>query len=92
MAPRCFFLCLIFIDPSANVFSPAPKNSRVANWRCSVYWLRAVRTKRSPALEIGDQTVKTHVANVLGKLHADNRAQAVTQALKRGLIGLEELE
>jgi DNA-binding NarL/FixJ family response regulator len=44
------------------------------------------------ALEIGDQTVKTHVANVLGKLHADNRAQAVTQALKRGLIGLQELE
>jgi NarL family two-component system response regulator LiaR len=43
-------------------------------------------------LEIGDETVKTHVANVLGKLHSENRAQAVAQALKRGLVTLEELE
>jgi two-component system, NarL family, response regulator LiaR len=38
------------------------------------------------ALEIGDETVKTHVTNVLGKLQAENRAQAVAQALKRGLV------
>ncbi len=44
------------------------------------------------ALEIGDETVKTHVGNVLGKLQAENRAQAVSHALKRGLVMLEELE
>jgi NarL family two-component system response regulator LiaR len=43
-------------------------------------------------LGIGDETVKTHVGNVLGKLMAENRAQAVVQALKRGLIGLDGLE
>jgi DNA-binding NarL/FixJ family response regulator len=37
-------------------------------------------------LEIGDETVKTHVTNVLGKLQAENRAQAAAQALKRGLV------
>lgn len=44
------------------------------------------------ALAIGDETVKTHVGNVLGKLEAQNRAQATVQALKRGLVRLEELE
>ena len=44
------------------------------------------------ALDIGDETVKTHVARVLAKLEVENRAQAIVQALKRGLVGLEELE
>jgi DNA-binding NarL/FixJ family response regulator len=43
------------------------------------------------ALAIGDETVKTHVGNVFGKLQVENRAQAVVQALKRGLVSLEEL-
>ena len=42
-------------------------------------------------LAIGDETVKTHVTNVLGKLQAENRAQAVAFALKRGLVNLEEI-
>jgi DNA-binding NarL/FixJ family response regulator len=44
------------------------------------------------ALAIGDETVKTHVGNVLAKLQVENRAQAAVQALKRGLVSLEELE
>ena len=44
------------------------------------------------ALSIGDETVKTHVGNVLAKLDVENRAQATVQALRRGLISLEELE
>lgn len=43
-------------------------------------------------LGIGDETVKTHVGHVLGKLMAENRAQAVVQALKRGLVEIDELE
>jgi DNA-binding NarL/FixJ family response regulator len=43
-------------------------------------------------LGIGDETVKTHVGHVLSKLRAENRAQATVQALKRGLIALEDLE
>jgi two-component system, NarL family, response regulator LiaR len=44
------------------------------------------------SLAISEETVKTHVGHVLGKLQADNRMQALVQALKRGLITLEELE
>ena len=44
------------------------------------------------ALSIGDETVKTHVGNLLAKLQVENRAQATVQALRRGLVSLEELE
>jgi DNA-binding NarL/FixJ family response regulator len=43
------------------------------------------------ALCISEETVKTHVGNVLGKLQVENRAQAIVQALRRGLVSLEEL-
>ena len=44
------------------------------------------------ALSIGDETVKTHLGNVFSKLNVENRAQAIVQALKRGLVTLEELD
>jgi len=43
------------------------------------------------ALGVSEETVKTHVANVLAKLQVENRAQAAVQALKRGLISIDEL-
>jgi DNA-binding NarL/FixJ family response regulator len=43
------------------------------------------------ALRISDETVKTHVGHVLSKLQVENRAQAIVQALRRGLVTLEEL-
>jgi NarL family two-component system response regulator LiaR len=43
------------------------------------------------ALSIGEETVKSHVGNVLGKLQVENRSQAIVQALKRGLVKLEDL-
>jgi DNA-binding NarL/FixJ family response regulator len=44
------------------------------------------------ALFISEETVKTHVGSLLSKLQVNNRAQAIVQALKRGLVSLEELE
>lgn len=44
------------------------------------------------ALVIGEETVKSHVARLLGKLGVQNRAQAIVQALKRGLVALDELD
>ena len=44
------------------------------------------------ALAVGEETVKTHVGNVLSKLHVENRSQAIVQALKLGLVSLDELE
>jgi two-component system, NarL family, response regulator LiaR len=43
------------------------------------------------ALVVGEETVKTHVGNVLAKLHVENRSQAIVQALKLGLVSLDEL-
>ncbi len=39
-------------------------------------------------LDISDQTVKFHVAQVCGKLGAINRTDAVRRAVRRGLIAL----
>jgi NarL family two-component system response regulator LiaR len=36
-------------------------------------------------LTISEKTVKTHVSNILGKLHVDDRTQAAIYALKKGL-------
>jgi len=40
-------------------------------------------------LSISEGTVKGHVVNILTKLEANDRTQAVTNALKRGIIRLE---
>jgi two-component system, NarL family, response regulator len=42
------------------------------------------------ALSISEGTVKFHVNNILGKLAADDRTQAVTIALQRGILHLDE--
>jgi DNA-binding NarL/FixJ family response regulator len=44
------------------------------------------------ALDLSEETVKTHVAHLLAKLQVENRAQAIVQSLKRGLVTLDELD
>jgi len=44
------------------------------------------------ALTVSDETVKTHVGNILTKLQLAHRTQAVIYALKNGLISLDEIE
>jgi DNA-binding NarL/FixJ family response regulator len=39
-------------------------------------------------LFIAEETVKSHVTNILAKLHANDRTHAVTTALRRGIIQL----
>ena len=41
-------------------------------------------------LVISDATVRTHVSNILGKLHLASRTQAALYALRGGLASLEE--
>jgi two-component system, NarL family, response regulator LiaR len=38
-------------------------------------------------LEIAERTVRTHVSNILEKLHLANRTQATLYALKKGIVG-----
>jgi NarL family two-component system response regulator LiaR len=44
------------------------------------------------ALFISEETVKTHVSSVLAKLNAGNRAQAIVQAIKRGVVSLDDVD
>jgi NarL family two-component system response regulator LiaR len=44
------------------------------------------------ALTVSDETVKTHVGNILTKLQLAHRTQAVIYALKKGLISLDEID
>ncbi|HET8844094.1 MAG TPA: response regulator transcription factor [Ktedonobacteraceae bacterium] len=44
------------------------------------------------ALTVSDETVKTHVGNILTKLQLAHRTQAVIYALKKGLILLDEID
>lgn len=44
------------------------------------------------ALTVSDETVKTHVGNLLTKLQLAHRTQTVIYALKKGLISLDEIE
>jgi len=39
------------------------------------------------ALVISEKTVKTHVSNILGKLHLDDRTQLAIYAINHGLVG-----
>lgn len=59
-----------------------------------LYQLAHGRTNReiSTNLMIGEETVKTHIANILSKMQMTHRTQAVVYALKQGLISLDELD
>jgi two-component system, NarL family, response regulator LiaR len=43
------------------------------------------------ALFIGEETVKTHISNILGKLRLTHRTQAVIYAIKQNLVSIDEL-
>lgn len=43
-------------------------------------------------LYLREATVRTHVSNVLGKLHLANRVQATLYALKKGIASLDDSE
>ena len=44
----------------------------------------------STSLGISEETVKSHVKNILAKLQAKDRTEAVTLALKRGIVHLPD--
>ena len=57
-------------------------------------WLAHGKTNREIAAElvVSEETIKTHVGNILSKLQMTQRTQAVIAALKQGLISLDEID
>lgn len=53
-------------------------------------WIAKGRSNKeiAAALGVSDETVKTHVSNVMQKLNAQDRAHAVTEAIRLGWIEL----
>jgi NarL family two-component system response regulator LiaR len=49
------------------------------------------RANKAIALELGlsEKTVKTHVSNILGKLHVSDRTQAALYAVRERLVDLD---
>jgi DNA-binding NarL/FixJ family response regulator len=41
------------------------------------------------ALDISENTVKTHIKNIFGKLDVSDRTSATTTAIKRGLVRID---
>jgi NarL family two-component system response regulator LiaR len=86
-----------YIDPSvAKELVQAPAGSDDLTAR-EVEVLRQLALGQSnkeiaASLSVSEETVKTHVGHILAKLRVENRSQAIVQALKRGLVTLEELE
>jgi DNA-binding NarL/FixJ family response regulator len=48
----------------------------------------AANKEISAKLNIAQSTVKTHITNIFQKLGVNDRTEAVTQALKKGIIRL----
>ena len=86
-----------YIDPGVGrqiIQAANPADGLTPRERETLRYVALGRSNKEIAvlLSIADETVKTHVANLLSKLQVENRAQAVVQALRRGLISLEDLE
>ena len=76
--------------PAAQPPAPDPLTDR------ELEVLRLVATGLSNAevasrLVITEATVRSHMSNILGKLHLDNRVQATLYALQEGIVSLDEV-
>jgi two-component system, NarL family, response regulator LiaR len=85
-----------YIDPSVSdqvLHASSPRDELTPREREVLRRLALGLSNRdiADALCISEETVKTHVGSVLAKLQVENRAQAIVQALRRGLVTLEEL-
>jgi len=80
------------IDYSRVLAQPAAMRAQLTARELSVLQLMATSaTNRAIAeqLGVGEETVRTHVKNILRKLDQSNRTQAVFEGVRRGLISLD---
>jgi DNA-binding NarL/FixJ family response regulator len=83
-----------YIDPNAAGALAAPGEA-LSPREIDVLRLLArghANKKIAAALRIGEETVKTHVSNLIAKLGAENRTEVIVQALRRGVLAREEMD
>ena len=83
------------VEPSPRVPEQRPLVEPLTGREVEVLKLVAQgRSNREIAdqLVIAEGTVRTHVSNILGKLHLASRTQATLYALREGLASLDEAE
>jgi len=82
-----------YIDPSIGRDAIVPEVLTVRETEVLRHVALGLSNKDiAAALSVREETVKTHVTHVLAKLDVANRSQAIVQALKRGIVALDELE
>jgi len=77
----------------ARLTQPLPQPDRLTERELEVLRLAArgqTNKQIGVALQISDRTVQNHLANIYGKLAVASRTEAVTAALQRGLIALDD--
>lgn len=78
-------------QPVNKPLTPDPLTGREVDVVCLVAQGLSNR-QIADQLVIGEATVRTHVGNILNKLHLANRVQATLYALREGLTSLDEIE
>ena len=77
-----------FASDRAPALSGLPDRTR--DGRAAADRAKACPTRRSPlALGVAEKTVKTHVSNILQKLHLADRTQAALYAVRERLVDLD---
>ena len=77
--------------PSNNPLTPEPLTQREVDVLHQV--AQGISNKKiAEHLVIGEATVRTHVGNILSKLHLANRVQATLYALREGLASLDDMD
>ncbi|MCJ7514562.1 MAG: response regulator transcription factor [Dehalococcoidia bacterium] len=79
------------LDRFSQLSRRAPSGEELSGRELEVLCLMskgAANKEISAELSIAQSTVKTHITNIFQKLGVNDRTEAVTQALKRGLIRL----
>lgn len=69
----------------ASAASLTPREMEILEWMSTPNTYRQIGSQ----LNVSEETVRSHVKNILEKLKQPNRAQAVLAAMKAGLIKLE---
>lgn len=77
-------------EVAAEIAEHATEDALTARETGVLRLIAAGKANKEVAAQLGltEETVKSHVTNILGKLGANDRTHAVTIALKRGIIDL----